>query len=507
MGKVYAAHARRNPVVPNDNELTDAPPRNHLLSWGLTLLVTAIAALLRWPRLGFPNEVVFDETYYVKDAYALLKNGYEREAVEKANEFLLQGRTDLFETVGSFVAHPPMGKWVIALGQQIFGLNSFGWRFGVALMGTLLVLVTTRVAIRLLRSIWFGALAGFLIAIDGLAIVMSRTALLDGIMTTFVMMSIGCLLIDRDYSRNRITLKLKENSNFGGRFTWHPWRIPAGIFMGLAISTKWSALYYLAAIGILSVIWEYSFKKIRKAQKPLLATFIHSFWAGIQLIVPAFLIYLTTWQGWLRSEDGWGRNPTNNGLLNSLRSLFDYHEQIWNFHINLVTDHSYEAYALGWPILLRPTSFFYKENLPNCSSANCAMEVLALGNPLIWWIGVLALILVLINFLRSRNWRSGTITLLFLAGWAPWLILPERTMFYFYSIVYLPFLVIAIAFIAHLIYKGLRARQSNIRIFYVIGGILLTATIILSIFFYPIWTAIQLPKEDWLLRMWFTKWI
>ena len=179
MGKVQPAHARRITDIQKSNELVDRAPKEHLLSWGLTLLVTAIAALVRWPRLSVPEDVVFDETYYVKDAYALLTNGYEREAVEKANEFLLEGRTDLFQTVGSFVAHPPMGKWIIALGEQLFGLNSFGWRTGVAFMGTLLVLITTRVAIRLLRSIWFGVLAGFLLAIDGLAIVMSRTALLD----------------------------------------------------------------------------------------------------------------------------------------------------------------------------------------------------------------------------------------------------------------------------------------------------------------------------------------
>ena len=248
MGKVQPAHARRKIDIHNTNQLVDTPTKQHLLSWGLTLFVTAIAALVRWPRLGIPNDVVFDETYYVKDAYALLKNGYEREAVEKANEFLLQGRTDLYETVGSFVAHPPMGKWIIAVGQQLFGLNSFGWRFGVAVMGTLLVLVTTRFAIRLLRSIWFGSLAGFLLAIDGLAIVMSRTALLDGIMATFVMMGVGCLLLDRDRTRSLLSRKLKEDSAFGGRFTWHPWRIGAGIFLGLAIATKWSALYYLVAI-------------------------------------------------------------------------------------------------------------------------------------------------------------------------------------------------------------------------------------------------------------------
>jgi dolichyl-phosphate-mannose--protein O-mannosyl transferase len=97
--------------------------------------------------------------------------------------------------------------------------------------------------------------------------------------------------------------------------------------------------------------------------------------------------------------------------------------------------------------------------------------------------------------------------LLFLAGWAPWLMFPERTMFYFYSIVYLPFLVMAIAYIASLIYVGISARESSRKVFFVIGGILLVLTVVISVFFYPVWTAIQLPKDDWLLRMWFRNWI
>jgi dolichyl-phosphate-mannose--protein O-mannosyl transferase len=112
-----------------------------------------------------------------------------------------------------------------------------------------------------------------------------------------------------------------------------------------------------------------------------------------------------------------------------------------------------------------------------------------------------------LNFLRSRNWRSGTIILLFLAGWAPWLLFPERTMFYFYSIVYLPFLVIAIAYIANLIYVGVGARESSRKVFFWIGSIALLVVIGVSIYFYPIWTAIQLPKDEWLLRMWFRSWI
>jgi dolichyl-phosphate-mannose--protein O-mannosyl transferase len=80
-------------------------------------------------------------------------------------------------------------------------------------------------------------------------------------------------------------------------------------------------------------------------------------------------------------------------------------------------------------------------------------------------------------------------------------------MFYFYSIVYLPFLVMAIAYIASLIYVGISARESSRKVFFIIGGILLVLTVVISVFFYPVWTAIQLPKDDWLLRMWFRNWI
>ena len=474
----------------------------------MTFVVTAIGAILRWPRLNFPNAVVFDETYYVKDAYALLTNGFEREAVENADTLLLQGRLDLFQTPGSFIAHPPMGKWVIALGEHFYGLNSFGWRVGVAVMGTLLVLVTTRVAIRFTRSIWFGCLAGLLIAIDGLAIVMSRTALLDGIMTTFMMISLWALLLDRDYVRKRISRKPKPNSLFGGHLTWHPWRFVAGIFIGAAIATKWSALWYLAIFGLLTLIWKYSFRKLRKARRPFLAVLaVDSWWAGLQLIVPAFFVYLASWTGWIRTSDGWGRNANETGLFNTLKSLLSYHEQIWNFHINLTTTHAYQAYALGWPILLRPTSFFYEENLPNCVTDNCAMETLAIGNPLIWWSGVIALIILFVSFLVNKNWRSGTVVFLFLAGWAPWLLFSERTMFYFYSIVYLPFIVIAIAYLAQIIYRKYKDNETSRKVYLFLITVFLIAIIVLSVYFYPIWTAVSLPKDQWLMRMWFNNWI
>jgi len=114
------------------------------LGWGGPLAVTAVAGIIRFTNLGRPNDVVFDETYYAKDALALLRFGTEHSFLEGADDTILASdgnwRTlDIFTGDPSYVVHPPGGKWVIAAGEYLFGMTPFGWRFAVALMGTIAV--------------------------------------------------------------------------------------------------------------------------------------------------------------------------------------------------------------------------------------------------------------------------------------------------------------------------------------------------------------------------------
>ena len=50
-----------------------------------TLLITALGALLRFGNLANPHLLVFDETYYVKDAYTLGLFGHEKQWPDNAN--------------------------------------------------------------------------------------------------------------------------------------------------------------------------------------------------------------------------------------------------------------------------------------------------------------------------------------------------------------------------------------------------------------------------------------
>ena len=87
-----ARHAPRPMVV--GPRLDPAPPA--LWYWGGPILVTLIAAVLRFWNLGHPQALVFDETYYVKDGWTLLHYGYESSWPEDADADFEAGDTDIF---------------------------------------------------------------------------------------------------------------------------------------------------------------------------------------------------------------------------------------------------------------------------------------------------------------------------------------------------------------------------------------------------------------------------
>lgn len=179
-------------------------PKPSVWDWLGPVLVAVLAGAIRFWHLGRPRAVVFDETYYAKDAWSLLRLGYEGNWPDRKiadPQILDHPQVVSLSDTGAFVAHPPTGKWVIALGEWMFGLTPFGWRFMTAALGTLSVLMLCRIGRRLFRSTPLGCLAGALLAVDGLHVVMSRTALLDLVVMFFVLAAFGCLLVDRDHAR------------------------------------------------------------------------------------------------------------------------------------------------------------------------------------------------------------------------------------------------------------------------------------------------------------------
>lgn len=155
----------------------------------------------------------------------------------------------------------------------------------------------------------------------------------------------------------------------------------------------------------------------------------------------------------------------------------------------------------------RPTSFFY-DSPSGCSADNCAQEVLALGTPILWWVGTIAIAVVVGYWIRSLiNHRidaaANLVVLGLAAGYLPWFAMQQRTVFSFYAIIIEPFLIVAIVYCAKLLLgSGLKPVVSQS----IVGGIF--ALILLCfLFFFPLFTGQIITYEDWNLRMWFNSWI
>lgn len=475
------------------------------------------ASLTRLWNLGYPAKLVFDETYYVKDALTLSTEGHEKSWPDGADAAFQSG--DIFGYLGqaAFVVHPPLGKWLIASGMWLVGPDqSTGWRLSTAILGIATVGLLMLVAYKLFRSFAMATLAGFLLAIDGLAITLSRTALLDASLTFFLLLGFWFFLIDQEKSRFKITWEIEQSKN--SILLFRPWLILTGVALGAASSIKWSGLCLLAGIGLYVVFSETLLRKNSGESNWLRqGVFFQGAYSFMFLVPTAFATYLLTWLGWIFGSGGYLRNwaaenPTTGifGLLPDWAlSLWRYHEMIYAFHVNLTKEHSYEAHPLGWLIGLRPTAFFY-ESYPSGSngceiSEGCSSSITALGNPFIWISSTIALLYIIYRYARHRERVLGLVLLGTASLYLPWIILSERTVFQFYVVSFQPWLILGLVLTIQHVRRKLLAVSKALANAIAIGFVSLCFGAFM--FFLPVNTGMFLPFELWQLRMWFPGWI
>lgn len=500
------------------------------LGWAGPLFFMLVGGFMRFWHVGAPHQLVFDETYYVKQGWSMvlywfeMKNDDVLQQANQVDQHFTANDPMVYGTEGDFVVHPPVGKWLIGWGEAPFGiLNSFGWRFAVALAGTISIFMLGRIARRLFRSDLLGTVAAALLAFEGHHFVHSRTGLLDVFVMFFGLAAFGALLVDRDKAREVLARTVGDRARsattwLGPWLGWRPWRWVAGIMLGLCAGVKWSGLYFLVFFGLLTVLWDLGARRAAGVRGWSVGAVVKDGpYAFVQLVLTAVVTYVASWTGWILTKGGsfrtWAQNnpDTDHGWLPDWwRSLWAYHQQMYASTQAITSSHPYQTNPWSWLIQGRPTSFFYegpKKGADGCLVEQCSKAITSLGTVSIWWGGTLAIFVLLFMWALRRDWRAGAILCALFAGYLPWFFLGDRTIYSFYEVAFVPYVVLACVYVLGLVIGGRDVSLTRRRVGYGVMGLFVLATMGLFAFFHPIYVADVIPLSEWQARMWFPSWV
>jgi len=350
--------------------------RYRVQRWDLALMLALVlvAGGLRFWNLGQPNELVFDEVYFVEQGKNYLRG----------KEFM--------------DPHPPLAKLAIGASVALFGGEAAGYRVLNAVCGTLLVGIAYLTGRKLLGS-GVGAFAtGAAVAFDGLFIVDSRIAVIDIWYVTF-----GALAYLFLFQYLRTPPRARAPS----------WLIGCGIAVGLCLGSK----LFIPAFTWLTVVIFLTVLTGDRAGRGL--------W---QRLAPAALvtaaggatylaIYLPNyWLGWWNTV--WD-------IPRYFSDVIDYEAAVAD------ATHPYSSKWYTWPFLLRPVWYHFKDV---AGDPTHVVGVWGGGNPLLWWGGFAAIVVVAVNAVRERRFVSIFLVTAFVLHYVVWSWI-GRTLFQYH---YLP---------------------------------------------------------------------
>ena len=450
-----------------------------------------------------PNGQVFDEIYFGVFAHDDLKG------------------------ISYFDPEPPLSKLVIASGEWLYGwfratfqgaqgdyadlgFNTFGWRIMSCIFGSLCVPMMYLLARKLWPNRLFAIAAATLSCFDGMFFVQSRIGMIDIFPIFLILLSYTMFLVHLESRSERDAIATL---------------LLTGVALGLAVAAKWICLAALASIVFFLVM------------RPALRRFGISVGEGAAawrwgladgpglpggarsiLYVPAALlafavipvaIYLASWIPFFTRHQ-----------FNSLGDLIDYQKQAYLYHATLTATHPYGSAWYSWPFLIRPVAYYFEGQAPLGTDAVTGHPLVAgivdLGNPLIWWASIPAVLSLPYFVLRHRSFPAAVILVGFATQYLPWARV-SRVLFLYHMFGGLVFMVLALAFVL------VRMQEAGpIRIDFwgdrlvlptrYLVPAFLALVVLVFLYFYPVWTALPIADRAYLSgfplgKMWLQTWI
>lgn len=424
-------------------------------------------------RISYKNSTYFDEIYHARTAY----------------EFTVHD--SVYEWT-----HPPLGKVLISIGIQLFGMNPFGWRIVGTVFGILMIPVIYIFAKRVVKHTWLAAVTCILFTFDFMHFSQTRIATIDVYVTFFIMLMYYFMF--KYYNTSFYDTKLSK--------TFIPLGL-CGIVMGLAIASKWTGIYAAAGLAVLFFMtlfkrWnEYSFAlKNPKGEtdgishKYVIDTFKSStiktiiFCCIFYIAVPA-LIYYLSYIPYLQAPN-----------MDGIKSIIENQKSMFAYHSDLVAEHSFASEWYKWPIMYKPIWYYSGE-----ISSTLKEGISSFGNPAVWWVGIAAFIYQIYMYAKNRDKTSLFLILSYATQLIPWIPVSRLTFIYHYF-PSVPFVVLIIGYSLYNIHKTTPAANKIINVRN-ICFIYAAAVIALFAMFYPILSGMPINPEFVHENLeWFNSW-
>ena len=347
---------------------------------------------------------VFDEIYFPVDAAKDLRQPAE----------------------SYFDPEPPLAKLLMAPPIALFGFNSWSWRLSTTLFGSLLVGLMYLVALRLRRDRFFAIATSLFICVDGLAFVESRTGVIDIIAIFFVALFYYVFLLHwqaRTRAQWRTTLYVMAGVAglaFGAKLTaLAPLVVAAGLIIARGVSPYLAGvipwLRRLAGPGRAeTIMWR------NAAGGRAVLHYVAAGCVALAIFCACFSRYET-----IQHQDVYfftGCDPAVAGLpgtpktldvpvmhvagvtvpnpVQAIDNIIQINAASLRYHAEECHSHPYSSLWLTWPIMEHPV-LFYSTSAPNNGPV---AQVTDMGNPAIWWLGILALLFCVWRMTRGPNW-------------------------------------------------------------------------------------------------------
>ena len=466
-------------------------------------------------EIGYMNSTYFDEIYFGRSAWEYVHG------------------VDTMEWT-----HPPLGKLIIAIPILLFGFSPFAFRIMGVIAGIIMVPVIYILAKRLFKNRKWALLAGILLSFDNFHLAQTRLGTADGFLVLFIMLSVLFMkdFIDLDNlkedNRRLKTIKL----------------LLSGLFIGLAVTTKWTATY--AMLGLAIVFFVHLFKKYETKENstknnkkitfaiiaaslimiviPLILYFIISkvgsdntttlmfiyyiviiistiIWFMIRLvkkdnslkytflicvlsfIVIPVLIYVLSYMLFPKVV---GYNHTLDGIITQIQSMYNYHS-------TLSERHPFESSWYQWPIMYKPV-WYYVGYYTGAAGESLKSTIVGIGNPAIWWLGIIATIYLLIQTIIKKDHAYFFILVFILCTYLPYIFI-GRAMFMYHFFPTIIFIILAI--VAFIKWLSEIVKNNSIYIIYIV--------IVIAVFltFYPVTVGVKMPSDVIDSLKWLSSWI